>query len=174
MRRTHLVLLACCMPMVLGACAAARTDAMESQTKQRDPHLARLYFIRPSGWMAQGGTIGIKVNGQNVGGIAHGSYMFVDRQPGVYTLEVAPPADWAANFQTDVQLAAGSDVLLRDHRKVVGSSAFGGRGGDARSNQPRYRVDFRKVCPTRGSSLGCNAYFSLRYCAIASKAGQER
>jgi hypothetical protein len=45
----------------------------------------------------------------------------------VYTLEVAPPADWAANFQTDVQLAAGSDVLLRDHRTVVGSSAFGGR-----------------------------------------------
>src|SRR2546429_528082 len=105
MRWTHLILMTCCMPSGFGACAAAKTDALESQAKPRDSYLARLYFIRPSGWMAQGGTLGIKVNGQNVGGVAHGSYMFVDRQPGVYTLEVVPPADWAANFETDVQVA---------------------------------------------------------------------
>jgi hypothetical protein len=127
MRRTHLVLLVCCMPVVLGACTAARTDVLESQTKQRDPHLARLYFIRPSGWMAQGGTIGIKVNGQNVGGIAHGSYMFVDRQPGVYTLEVAPPTDWAADFQTDVRVAAGATYYYAITVKPSAVALSGGR-----------------------------------------------
>ncbi|MEA2995606.1 MAG: hypothetical protein QOG74_1155 [Alphaproteobacteria bacterium] len=57
--------------------------------------------------MAQGGTIGIKVNGQNVGGIAHGSYLFVDRPSGTYTLTVVPPFDWG-NFETDVRVAAGT------------------------------------------------------------------
>jgi hypothetical protein len=107
MGRASLVLIACCMPLALAACAAAKTDALESQARQKDSRLARLYFIRPAGWMAQGGTIGIKVNGQHVGGIAHGSFLFVDRPPGMYTLEVVPPFDWG-NFQTDVQVAAGA------------------------------------------------------------------
>jgi len=105
--RTYRAIIACCIPVVLAACAAARTDALESQSKQKDARLARLYFIRPGGWMAQGGTIGIKVNGQNVGGIAHGSYLFVDRPSGTYTLTVVPPFDWG-NFETDVQVAAGT------------------------------------------------------------------
>jgi hypothetical protein len=105
--RTYRAIIACCIPLVLAACAAARTDALESQSKQKDARLARLYFIRPGGWMAQGGTIGIKVNGQNVGGIAHGSYLFVDRPFGTYTLTVVPPFDWG-NFETDVRVAAGT------------------------------------------------------------------
>jgi Protein of unknown function (DUF2846) len=94
------------VPLALAGCVAGKTDALESQTRQKDPHLARLYFVRPGGWMAQDGTIGIKVNGQNVGGIAHASYLFVDRPPGTYALEVVPPFDWG-NFQTDVRVAAG-------------------------------------------------------------------
>jgi Protein of unknown function (DUF2846) len=123
--RAYLAVIACCMPVVLAACAAARTDALESQSKQKDVRLARLYFIRPAGWMAQGGTIGIKVNGQNVGGIAHGSYLFVDRPPGMYTLTVVPPFDWG-NFETDVQVAAGASYYYAISVKPTAVGLAGG------------------------------------------------
>jgi hypothetical protein len=48
----------------------------------------------------------MKINGQNIWEIAIASYLFVDRPPGTYTIEVAPPVDWG-KFQTDVQVAAG-------------------------------------------------------------------
>jgi hypothetical protein len=134
MGRTYLALMACCTALSLAACASATTDALESQTKQKDPRLARLYFIRPAGWMAQGGTINIKINGQNVGGIAHGSYLFVDRPPGTYTLEVAPPFDWAANFQTDAQVAGGNTYYFAITAR--GTAVPVGKGGVVTLDQP--------------------------------------
>jgi hypothetical protein len=94
------------MTLALAACATVSTTPLESQSKQRDPRLARLYFIFPRSMMFRTATYDIKVDGQVVGKVAPDSYLFVDRQPGTYTLKVEPPFDWTY-YETEVQVAAG-------------------------------------------------------------------
>jgi hypothetical protein len=107
MRRVCRAVAATFMACALAACATVSTTPMESQSKQRDPRLARLYFIWPQSAMFRTATFDIKVDGQVVGKIAPDSYFFVDRQPGTYTLKVEPPFDWTY-FETDVQVAAAA------------------------------------------------------------------
>jgi hypothetical protein len=94
------------LAVALAACATVPTTTLEPQGKQRDPHLARLYFIWPRSGMMKTGTLDITVNGEVAGKIAPDSYFFVDRKPGTYTLKVAPPFDFTY-FEADVQVAAG-------------------------------------------------------------------
>src|SRR5260221_13867262 len=94
------------MVLVLAACATVSTTTSESQSKQRDPRLARLYFIWPRSWMMKNGTLDIKINGEVVVKIAPDSYFFVDRKPGTYTLRIEPPFDFSY-FEADMQVAAG-------------------------------------------------------------------
>jgi hypothetical protein len=94
------------MVLVLAACATVSTTTLESQSKQRDPRLARLYFIWPRSLMMKTGTLDIKVNGEVAGKIAPDSYFFIDRKPGTYTLRIEPPFDFTY-FEADVQVTAG-------------------------------------------------------------------
>lgn len=106
MGRVCRVVMACIVMFALSACATVSTTPMESQSKKRDPRLARLYFIWPRSGMFKTGTLDIKVDGQVIGKIAPDSYLFIDRPRGSYTLKVEPPADFVY-FETDVQVAAG-------------------------------------------------------------------
>jgi hypothetical protein len=94
------------MVLALSACATVSTTTLESQSKQRDPRVARLYFIWPRSAMFKTGTLDIKVNGEVVGKIAPDSYFFVDRKPGTYTLRIEPPFDFAY-FESDVAVTGG-------------------------------------------------------------------
>jgi hypothetical protein len=93
------------MISALAACATVTTTPLESQSKQTDARLARLYFVFPRSMMLRTGTYDIQVDGKVVGKLAPDSFMFVDRQPGTYTLKVEPRFDF--NFETEVQVAAG-------------------------------------------------------------------
>ena len=99
-------IMACLLTVALVACATVSTTTLESQSKQHDPRLARLYFIWPRSMMMKTGTLDIKVNGEVVGKLATDSYFFIDRKPGTYTLRVEPPFDFTY-FEADVQIAAG-------------------------------------------------------------------
>lgn len=94
------------MSYALAACATVSTTPMESQTRQRDPRVARLYFIWPQSAMLKTATFDIKIDGQIVGKIAPDSYFFVDRQSGTYALKVEPPFDWVY-FESNVKVEAG-------------------------------------------------------------------
>jgi Protein of unknown function (DUF2846) len=98
---------ACFMTLALAACATATTAPTESQSKQKDARLARLYFVFPHSMMLRTNSYEVKVDGQSVGKLVPDSYMFVDRQPGTHTLKVEPPMFDFAQFETEVQVAAG-------------------------------------------------------------------
>jgi hypothetical protein len=91
----------------LAGCAG--TSAIESQSKQRDTRLARMYFLREQGVLgALGGAApaaDIKVDGRPVGAVTNGSYIFVDRPPGPYKLSVQAGISLA--FETETQVEAG-------------------------------------------------------------------
>jgi Protein of unknown function (DUF2846) len=113
------------MAFALAACATVDTTPLESQSKQKDSRLARLYFIWPKSMMFRTGTVDVKVDGQVVAHIAPDSYMFVDRAPGTYTLKVEPPFDWAY-FETDVPVAAGRTYYYAINIKPVEMVMSGG------------------------------------------------
>jgi hypothetical protein len=124
------VVMACAVALglaALTACATVSTTTQESQSKQRDPRSARLYFIWPRSWMMKTGTLDIKVNGEVVGKIAPDSYFFIDRKPGTYTLSIEPPLDFTY-FQADVQVAAGGTYYysVNSQAATVGPLAGGG------------------------------------------------
>jgi hypothetical protein len=97
---------ACFVTFALSACATATIAPMESQSKQKDARLARLYFIFPHSLMLRTYSYEIKVDGQSVGKLVADSYLFVDRSPGTYTLKVEPPTFDFAQFETEVKVAA--------------------------------------------------------------------
>jgi uncharacterized protein YceK len=119
--------IAALMVVVLAACTTVSTATPESQSKQRDARLARLYFIWPRSWMMKTGTLDIKVNGEVVGKIAPDSYFFIDRKPGVYTLGIEPPFDFTY-FEANVQVAAGGTYYysVNSRAATVGPLAGGG------------------------------------------------
>lgn len=80
--------------------------ALEPQKLARDPHQARLYFVREKGYYGMGAAPRIKVDGEPVGSVANGSYISVDRPPGQHTIRVEPPIA-LGYFEADVQVAAG-------------------------------------------------------------------
>ena len=104
--RAYPAVMGCLLTVALAACATVSTTTTESQSRQRDPRLARLYFIWPRGLMLKTGTVDIKVNGEVVGKIAPESYFFIDRKPGTYTLGVEPGFDFTY-FEADAPVTAG-------------------------------------------------------------------
>src|SRR5882724_6889469 len=96
-----------CVAFQLAACAG--TSAIEPQSKQKDARLARMYFLREQGVLgALGGAAPaaeIKVDGKSVGAVTNGSYIFVDRSPGLYKLAVQ--AGMSLAFETEVRVETG-------------------------------------------------------------------
>src|ERR1700759_3422213 len=92
-----------CFALQLASCAG--TAALESQTSQRDARMARLYFLREKGLLGSlGGSAAateIKVDGRVVGTLSNGSYIYVDRPPGVHKLSVSTSLSMA--FETEMQ-----------------------------------------------------------------------
>ena len=107
MGQLYRIVIAFCVALQLAACAG--TSAIESQSKQRDTRLARMYFLREQGVLgALGGSTPaaeVKVDGKTVGTVTNGSYIFVDRSPGPYKLSVQSGISLA--FETEVQVEAG-------------------------------------------------------------------
>jgi Protein of unknown function (DUF2846) len=96
-----------CVAFQLAACAG--TSAIESQSRQRDSRLARMYFLHEQGVIgalsATTPAAEIKVDGKPVGSVTNGSYIFVDRPPGLHKLSVQSGISLA--FETEVQVDAG-------------------------------------------------------------------
>lgn len=107
MGQLYRIVVAFCLALQLAACAG--TSAIESQSKQRDARLARMYFLREQGVLgALGGAAPaaeIRVDGKPVGAVTNGSYIFVDRSPGLYKLSVQAGISLA--FETEAQVEAG-------------------------------------------------------------------
>jgi Protein of unknown function (DUF2846) len=126
MGRLHRIVIAVGLAFQLAACAG--TSAIESQSKQKDARLARIFFLREKGIIgAMGGTAAaaeIKVDGRTVGSVINGSYFFVDRSPGLYKLSVGNSLSMA--FETELRVEAGQDYYLG-----VGSPATGAVGRDS-------------------------------------------
>ncbi|WP_167558960.1 DUF2846 domain-containing protein [Bradyrhizobium canariense] len=120
---------------------------IESQSRQRDARLARLYFLREKAIIgAMGGTAAaaeIKVDGKVVGSVTNGSYFFVDRPPGSYKLSVKNAMSLAA-FDTDVQVEAGREYYFNIGSPMSGAigtdfavhSLSGGKGEQMRPESP--------------------------------------
>src|SRR6185503_19699383 len=87
MRKIWRAAVAVGMLWLLAACAGT-TEVMESQGKARSASQARLYFLRNTGVVPSPSAPDVKINGQNVGSIATGTYFSVDRPPGSYTLAI--------------------------------------------------------------------------------------
>jgi hypothetical protein len=106
MGQLYRIVIVFCVALQLAACAGP--SAIESQSKQRDTRLARMYFLREKGMLgALGGTVPtaeVKVDGKTVGSVTNGSYIFVDRSPGLYKLSVQSALTLA--FETEVQVEA--------------------------------------------------------------------
>ena len=107
MGQLYRIVVAFCLALQLAACAG--TSAIESQSKQRDTRLARMYFLREQGVLgALGGAApaaDIQVDGKPVGAVTNGSYIFVDRPPGLHKLSVQAGISLA--FETETQVEAG-------------------------------------------------------------------
>ena len=104
MPATYRASVAALMAIALAACTS--TTAIEPQSQSRDVRLARLYFLRPAAALSgsYGVPFDITINGQKVGDLSPGSYFFVDRPPGRYTMSVRGLLD--APFVSDVDVVA--------------------------------------------------------------------
>jgi Protein of unknown function (DUF2846) len=126
----------------LAACAAG-TSAIESQSRQKDGRLARLYFLRDKGLFIAGSTIAadVKVDGKPVGSVANGSYIFVDRSSGLHKLAVGTKL--AMDFETEVRVDSGQDYYFSIGPVTLGvpgtdllTHAVAGVRGEEMTGQP--------------------------------------
>jgi Protein of unknown function (DUF2846) len=128
----------------LAACAS--TAALESQSRQRDSRLARLYFVREKGALgamgARAPAAEIKVDGKTVGAVSNGSYIFVDRPPGLHQLSVETSLSGA--FETEAQVDAGGEYYFEIAPQRTGAPGtdlvhqvlIGGNGEPMRAKSP--------------------------------------
>jgi Protein of unknown function (DUF2846) len=98
-----------CALLLLAACATA---SLESQTKMQDPRQARIYFLRESTLLYVAATPNIKVNGEEVGRVANGSYFFVDRPAGKYNITLEMPLT-PGRFAADVTVRPGAVYYVK-------------------------------------------------------------
>src|SRR5262249_46564530 len=109
MSRGLVVALLLCASALLTACA---TTPLESQSKVQDPRQARIYFLRESTFIYSGTSPYLKVNGQEVGNVAVGSYFFVDRPPGTYMVSLETPLS-PGRFAANVTVRPGITYYLK-------------------------------------------------------------
>jgi hypothetical protein len=110
MRKVLAGLFVSCVLMLLAGCATA---ALESQSKVQDRRQARVYIMRESTLIYSMGVAPVlKVNGQEVGRVANGSYFFVDRPPGTYTVTLETPLT-PGRFKADVTLRPGATYYVK-------------------------------------------------------------
>lgn len=124
--------------VLLAACVAANTVALEPQNRSLDGRQARLYFIRQANAVAgllTYPTVSIKVDGKPVGGLATGVFIFVDRPAGPHTINVSGSSHDKSGFETDIQIEAGGSyyfeigpiVRINNDRFVQGIMEVSGR-----------------------------------------------
>lgn len=101
--------LVACLSLLLAACATA---PLESQARVQDARHARIYFLRESTFVYAGGAVYLKVNGQEVGNVANGSYFFVDRPPGTYNVTLESPLV-PGRFAANLTVRAGGTYYLK-------------------------------------------------------------
>jgi hypothetical protein len=89
---------------LLAACAA--TSALESQTKPQSAHSARIYIVRPYAFAGGATAANIKIDDTDVGSVANDSYLFIDRPPGQYRIQVSKGGD-PISSQHEFQVEAG-------------------------------------------------------------------
>lgn len=160
------VVVACCLAFQLAGCAS--TSAIESQTKQRDARLARLYFLREKGLVgALGGTgpgAEIKIDSKSVGAVANGSYIFADRPPGRYILSVENKVSMGS-FETEVQVDAGQAYYFSIAsssngamgQELLNQGVWGGQGESMQARSPLSAglsgVALRRLDPSTGAGV---------------------
>jgi hypothetical protein len=96
--------------VLLASCVCGATVATaQSKSAAGGTRSARLYFLRQSGLFGNAvADTRIQVNGQTVGIVQPGSYIFIDRPPGRYMLHVEPKILLMPNsYETEVTVAAG-------------------------------------------------------------------
>jgi hypothetical protein len=147
MKRFEFVVLAICLAVQsvqLGRCAGPA--ALESQAKQRDARLARMYFLRESRLVALYGsaaTTEIKVDGTPVGAVIGGTYFFVDRPPGTYKLS-AELGPLTMAFEAETRVEAGQTYYFgigvprsaAIGQDLVNQAVGGSSGQQMRSTSP--------------------------------------
>jgi hypothetical protein len=106
MRRFYQAIMACGLPLLLGACA--QTTALEPQDQILDSSLSRIYFFRQSQTptdLSRFSAAEIKVDGKSIGSLAPGTsvYIVADRPEGPHKITVHRPGD-SAGFDADVQI----------------------------------------------------------------------
>lgn len=109
MRYRYQVIVACCVAVLLGACA--QTSVLEPQNQTLDTRQARLHFIRHPAILRQIGTADIKVDGKLVGSLATGSYLIVDRSPGPHKITVYGLID-PSGFEADINVEPGKSYYF--------------------------------------------------------------
>ena len=101
--------------LLLAACVAANTVALEPQNRSLDGRQARLYFIRQANAAAElltYPTVTIKVDGKSVGGLATGAVIFADRPAGSHTINVSGSRADTTGFETSIQTEAGGSYYF--------------------------------------------------------------
>jgi len=144
MGQLYRIVIAFGVALQLAGCAG--TSAIESQSKQRDSRLARMYFLREQGVLgALGGaapSAEIKVDGKPVGAVTNGSYIFVDRSPGLYKLSVQ--SGISLGFETEAQVEAGKAYYFNigvprtgaPGTDLLNQAYAGGNGQQMRAQNP--------------------------------------
>lgn len=135
MRRVGMLAVVGCLAIQLSGCVAPA--ALESQSKQRDIRLARIYFLREGNLVALYGSAAgaeIQVDGKPVGAVIGGTYFFVDRPPGTYKLSAGTALSMA--YETQARVEAGQTYYFGIGTPQVSpigqnlvNQAVGGSGG---------------------------------------------
>ena len=143
MWRVWLVALAICLATQLSGCVAPA--ALESQVKQRDTRLARMYFLRESRLVALYGSAAgaeVKVDGKPVGAVIGGTYFFVDRPPGTYKLSAGTALSMAYEVEASVEagqtyyFGIGTPHVAPIGQNMLNQAAGGSSGQQMRATSP--------------------------------------
>lgn len=146
MKRFKLVALAICVAVQMsGRVTTGGSTVSESQSKPRDPRLARMYFLRESGLAAIYGAAAaaeIKIDGKSVGSVVSGTYLFVDRPPGTYKLSSGTPLSMA--YETEARVDAGQTYyfgigvpqVAHPGQNAVNQALAGSGGQQMRATSP--------------------------------------
>jgi hypothetical protein len=141
MRRFYKFGVACCLIMLLAACAS--TTAFEPQNQSLDARQARLHFIRQPTILSGLGSANIKVDGKPIGSLASGNYIVADRSAGTHTISVID--DFSTGFDAEIQVEPGAsyyyelgpivqkniDLFKRDSMGITGRPMPGRAGFNA-------------------------------------------